>query len=285
MNTITLSVTEHNPLDSELGKESSYDNAYNPKRLYAIPRKEKRLEISIDEESLPFHGMDYWTHYEVSWLNAKGKPIVAIAEMSYDCTSSFIVESKSLKLYFNSLNNSKFNTTEEVTQIIQRDLEQLLKTPVTVVLSLLSEHKTRAQQDYFSGICLDALDIDCSVYTIESNFLTLEENSVTETVYSDLLKSNCLVTTQPDWGSVQITYHGRKINHEGLLRYLVSYRNHNEFHEQCIERIFVDILRRCQPKALTVYGRYTRRGGIDINPYRSTEKMRPADLNKRLLRQ
>ncbi|MCD6045792.1 MAG: queF [Gammaproteobacteria bacterium] len=270
---------------SELGKKTVYPQTYNAAYLYPISRADKRLEIGIDPDVLPFVGFDCWNHYEVSWLNEKGKPMVAIAEIIYDCNSLFIIESKSLKLYFNSFNQFKFKSVENVIQTIQKDLEPRLKTSVTVTLHPLNSAKAPTMKTAFEGICLDELDIECSTYNTDPNFLYTENKLVKESVYSDLLKSNCLVTHQPDWGSVQISYEGNKIDHAGLLRYIVSYRNHNEFHEQCIERIFVDILKRCQPKKLTVYGRYTRRGGLDINPYRSTHGVDFKGLNYRLPRQ
>lgn len=271
--------------DSELGKKTVYPQSYNADCLYPIARAGKRLEIGIDPDAPPFVGFDCWNHYEVSWLNEKGKPIVAIAEITYDCNSPFIIESKSLKLYFNSFNQFKFKSADAVIQTIQIDLEPRLQSAVTVTLHPLNSAQLPEMRTAFKGICLDELDIECSTYNTDPNFLHTENTVVKESVYSDLLKSNCLVTHQPDWGSVRICYEGNKINHAGLLRYIVSYRNHNEFHEQCIERIFVDILKRCQPKKLTVYGRYTRRGGLDINPYRSNHVVDFKGLNYRLPRQ
>jgi 7-cyano-7-deazaguanine reductase len=278
--TMSIDNTSH----SELGKKVEYDPYYNPEKLFPIPRKGKRDEIDIPEK-LPFYGVDIWNHYEVSWLNAKGKPIVALAEISYDCTSPFIIESKSMKLYFNSFNNTKFNSVEEVQETIKKDIEIKILSPVTVRILPLDELQNKPLSINFDGICLDKLDIECSIYLTDASYLITENNIVTETLHSNLLKSNCLVTHQPDWGSVQINYKGKKINHEGLLRYIISFRNHNEFHEQCIERIFMDILRHCQPDELTVYGRYTRRGGLDINPFRSTKKFPESVNNLRLIRQ
>ena len=273
------------PEQSELGKAATYDSHYNPERLYPIPRAPKREEIGVDPNALPFVGFDCWNHYEVSWLNQKGKPMVAVAEIYYDCTSPFIIESKSLKLYFNSLNNTPFESREVVQQTIQKDLEKALETTVRVLLYPVTSRVLTQLQPTFTGESLDELDVACSVYMVEPSFLSTADGLVEEVLCSDLLKSNCLVTGQPDWGSVQIEYRGKRINREGLLKYLVSFRNHNEFHEQCIERIFVDIMAHCQPEKLTVYGRYTRRGGIDINPYRSTEIADSIGLNQRLLRQ
>lgn len=274
------------PHHSELGKPAEYSAEYNPDKLFPISRKEKRQELGVSDE-LPFFGFDVWNHYEVSWLNRKGKPIVALAEICYPCESPNIIESKSLKLYFNSFNNTKFSSAHEVAINVRRDLEERVGAPVVVNIvpfPLTQLEPVTSHFAHFDGICIDALDVECHAYQVDPSFLSTTDEVVAETVYSDLLKSNCLVTNQPDWGSVQIIYKGKKIQHEGLLQYLVSFRNHNEFHEQCIERIFVDIMRLCSPEKLTVYGRYTRRGGLDINPYRSTQ---PVDQvkNLRLCRQ
>ena len=273
------------PEQSELGQSSSCDSHYNPERLFAIPREPKRKEIGVDPQNLPFYGFDCWNHYEVSWLNEKGKPMVAIAEIIYDCATPDLIESKSLKLYFNSFNNAQFKDSEEVRLAVERDLSSRLHGDVLVRILSLQEKELTMIQVAPKGECIDDLDVACSVYQVAPNYLSVEDQQVEEILYSDLLKSNCLVTNQPDWGSVQIAYTGKQINREGLLQYLVSFRNHNEFHEQCIERIFVDIMNRCKPERLTVYGRYTRRGGLDINPYRTTEKVNLQGLNYRLIRQ
>ncbi len=271
--------------ESELGKKSDYDLTYNPDRLYPIPRAGKRQEIGINSSALPFFGFDCWNHYEVSWLNEKGKPMVGIAEIIYDCRSPKLIESKSLKLYFNSFNNTKIKDKFELENIVKSDLEKRIDSEVSVTIYSLAEARQFKVIESFDGETIDNLDVGCSIYQVEPSFLSVIEEEVEEILYSDLLKSNCLVTNQPDWGSVQIAYKGKKINREGLLKYLISFRNHNEFHEQCIERIFVDIMTYCKPEQLTVYGRYTRRGGLDINPYRSTENTLPGGKNKRLIRQ
>lgn len=273
------------PEQSELGRSSEYESHYNADRLFAIPRDVKRKEIGIDPNQLPFYGFDCWNHYEVSWLNEKGKPIVALAEIIYDCSTPYLIESKSLKLYFNSFNNTQFKHSEEVKLTIERDLARRLGGGVHVRILSLKEKNLAMIQAAPEGICLDELDVTCSVYLVEPKYLSVEDRVVEEVLYSDLLKSNCLVTNQPDWGSVQIAYTGKQINQEGLLKYLISFRDHNEFHEQCIERIFLDIMQRCKPEKLMVYGRYTRRGGLDINPYRSTESTVPQGVNQRLIRQ
>lgn len=269
----------------ELGKSSAYSATYDPNKLYSISRKEKRREIGI-HHALPFFGYDLWNHYEVSWLNEKGKPVVALASILYECDTPNIIESKSMKLYFNSFNNTRFNSVNTLKQTIEEDIEKRVGGKVTVNIDTFPLKDKKNSFLDLEGTCIDHLDIECSTYLVDSSFLVVEKESVEETVYSNILKSNCLVTNQPDWGSIQIEYKGNKINHEGLLRYIVSFRNHNEFHEHCIERIFMDILQKCQPTELTVYGRYTRRGGIDINPLRSTGKSRLLNIaNGRLVRQ
>lgn len=281
----STSISPSEAADSELGKKTEYDQSYNPNRLYPIPRAGKRREMGIDPNRLPFSGFDCWNHYEVSWLNAKGKPMVATAEIYYDCASPFIVESKSLKLYFNSFNHSKFTSMSEVEKTIINDLKKVVDSEVTVIINQLGHSQSALIYEKFDGECIDDLDIECTQYTVDPSYLYINNELVDEILYSDLLKSNCLVTNQPDWGSVQIIYKGNKINREGLLQYLVSFRNHNEFHEQCIERIFVDIMTYCKPSELTIYGRYTRRGGLDINPYRSTKNISFKNMNYRLIRQ
>lgn len=283
-----MSVDNHyQPEQSELGKKSEYDSLYNPDKLFPIARERNRIAIGIHVTPPPFYGFDYWNHYEVSWLNEKGKPIVAVAEIIYGCDSLNIIESKSMKLYFNTFNNTQFKDATTVQAIIKKDLTKRLGGSTVIVrvtpLNCLQEDKLLPR---LQGTCIDELDIECSVYHTEPAFLTTENELIKETLYTDLLKSNCLVTHQPDWCSVQISYAGKKINQAGLLRYIVSFRNDNEFHEQCIEKIFMHIMQRCQPTELTVYGRSTRRGGLDINSVRSTQPIAlPAIPNPRLYRQ
>ncbi|OGT63566.1 MAG: NADPH-dependent 7-cyano-7-deazaguanine reductase QueF [Gammaproteobacteria bacterium RIFCSPHIGHO2_12_FULL_45_12] len=272
------------PEQSELGKKAEYDPHYNPDKLFSISRKGKRDEIGVPD-NLPFFGFDLWNHYEVSWLNEKGKPVVALAEISYGCETPCIIESKSMKLYFNSFNHTNFKDKGAVQAIVKKDIEERVGGAVSVKIIPLSDLADDKFFVGFNGECLDKLDVECSSYMVEPSLLKYEEELVDETLFSNLLKSNCLVTNQPDWGSVQISYKGKKINREGLLRYIVSFRNHNEFHEQCIERMFMDIMKHCHPEALTVYGRYTRRGGIDINPWRSTKHIPQNLQNARLYRQ
>lgn len=271
---------------SQLGKKSAYDAQYDKTKLYPISRTPKRQAIGIIG-TLPFFGFDIWNHYEASWLNDKGKPVVAIAEIIYGCDSEQIIESKSMKLYFNSLNNTRFKDIKTVEKTIQNDLAQHLVTSIlSVKLTPLSTYPVEQLIPRMNGINLDELDITCDIYHAAPQLLSTSTEWVKETLCSDLLKSNCLVTNQPDWCSVQIDYQGAEINHEGLLRYLVSFRNDNEFHEQCIEKIFMHILTYCKPDLLTVYGRSTRRGGLDINACRSTQPITPDMIARtRLCRQ
>lgn len=254
--------------NAPLGKQSSYISTYTPELLFPIPRAEKRKEIGINGTQLPFVGEDLWNAYEISWLNKKGKPEVAIGQFIIPCDSPNIIESKSLKLYLNSFNQTKFSSIDEVSNVITKDLSTASGKLVQVTLSSLDEYQVEAQEP--SGTCLDTLDIECNTYQPKPDYLTTEKEEVTETLYSNLLKSNCLVTGQPDWGSIFIQYTGKKINHANLLKYIVSLREHNEFHEQCVERIYMNINKKCLPKQLSVSAFYTRRGGIDINPHRSS---------------
>lgn len=260
-----------------LGRASAYVDQYDVSLLFSIPRAGKRLEIGLSSSAAPFFGADMWTAFEVSWLNPRGKPQLAIAHLTVPCESPHIIESKSLKLYFNSLNNSSFPSLESVADTIKRDLAaaawQGAAQQGAVGVRLLKPEVFDALPIHeLDGLNLDRLDIDCTRYTPAPDLLgaVAGESPVSEVLVSHLLKSNCLVTGQPDWGSVQISYTGPVIRQEGLLQYLVSYRNHNEFHEQCVERIFMDIWTRCKPTRLSVYARYTRRGGLDINPYRTS---------------
>ncbi|GAB4230582.1 MAG: NADPH-dependent 7-cyano-7-deazaguanine reductase QueF [Chlamydiales bacterium] len=263
--------------DCLLGKETRYDLDYDSKILHAIPRKENREELNITTP-LPFQGVDIWNAYEVSWLDFKGKPKIAICQFGIPCESSHIIESKSLKIYLNSLNQMKCPIDDHIKNIIQRDLSNTLGIPINIHL-FQPNHFSEFTFEEFEGKCIDDLDIEIDQYTIEPNFLRSIPNTyVEETLYSNLLKSNCLITLQPDWGSILIRYKGPKIDQEGLLRYIASLRCHQEFHENCIERIYMDIMRQCKTEMLTVYGKYTRRGGVDICPFRSNFEPNPIDF-------
>ncbi len=276
--------------DSQLGKASAYADQYAPELLYPIPRSAKRLELGLTD-TLPFLGADMWTAFELSWLGPRGKPQLAIAHITVPCESSHIIESKSLKLYLNSYNNTVFADAAAVLTRLRADLTEAAWRGAVVQASvgvrlLVPELFDREPVQELDGLSLDRLDVECRQYTPAPDLLrTLaDEPPVTEVLTSRLLKSNCLVTGQPDWGSVQISYSGAPIDQEGLLQYLVSFRNHHEFHEQCVERIFMDIWQRCQPTKLAVYARYTRRGGLDINPFR-TSYARALPPNVRTARQ
>jgi 7-cyano-7-deazaguanine reductase len=265
--------TKTNLTDAPLGKTSSYSSTYSPALLFPIPRKYKREEMDISLP-LPFDGVDIWNAYEVSWLNPKGRPIIAMAEFSFPCQSTYIIESKSFKLYLNSFNQTRFASADEVKKTLIKDLSEASGVPVGVHLIFPASFSSIVLREPL-GICLDELDIDISTYHLEPQFLKKGKVLVEEVLYSNLLRSNCLVTGQPDWGTVQIHYYGPKINQESLLRYIVSFREHQEFHEQCVERIFMDVLRHCRPQKLSVYAQYTRRGGLDINPFRSNFSAHP----------
>ncbi len=255
---------------SPLGKTTSYRTEYSPELLFPILRSENRQELGI--KKIPFHGVDIWNAYELSWLNEKGKPQIAIGEFWIPATSPYLIESKSLKLYFNSFNQTRFSSLQEVCETIAKDLSVASQSQVTVNLNPHIQHGEP------KGICIDGLDIETDCYDVEPSLLKAGEEIVTETLYSELLKSNCLVTGQPDWATLSINYTGHQLDHEALLKYIVSYRNHQGFHEHCVESIFVHLLKVCKPKSLTVYARYTRRGGLDINPFRSTEEIQPQNL-------
>lgn len=267
-------------LHSPLGKETVYANQYDPSLLYPIERDINWQARGVDRSTLPFFGEDIWNSYEISWLNAKGKPMVALAQFHIPARSTHIVESKSFKLYLNSYNLSRFESADEVAAQMAKDLSNAAGGQVRVTLT---SPQDAVQIESFDGRCIDDLDITVAHYEPAPELLSSRGENVTETLVSHLLKSNCPVTGQPDWASVQVRYRGPKIDEEGLLGYLISYREHGDFHEQCVETIFMDILERCQPEELTVYARYVRRGGLDINPYRSTLDTLPT--NPRLSRQ
>lgn len=265
------------PEQCPLGKASAYTDHYDPTLLFPIPRADKRREIGV-VDTPPFFGADLWTSFELSWLNLRGKPQVAIAHFTVPCETPHIIESKSFKLYLGSFTNTQYADVAQVLARLRADLNEALWRGAPAMQSgvgvkiLLPEMFDRESVHELDGLSLDRLDIECTRYTPAPDLLraNVADQPVTEVLTSNLLKSNCLVTGQPDWGSVQIVYSGPQIDQEGLLQYLVSFRNHNEFHEQCVERIFMDIRARCQPTRLAVYARYTRRGGLDINPFRTS---------------
>jgi len=270
---------------SALGKSSPYRSEYDPSLLFAIPRQDKRDELGL-HGALPFFGVDIWNAYELSWLNQRGKPQIAIASCMVPADSPMLIESKSFKLYLNSFNQTRLAGTDAVLELLRADLSAACGAPVQVTLHLPDAFE-RLRLGKFDGLLLDRLDIEIDSYLPDPSLLRVvsAEAPVEETLVSHLLKSNCLVTGQPDWGSVQIHYVGSPIDQEGLLKYLIGFRNHHEFHEQCVERIFVDLQRHCRPQKLSVYARYTRRGGLDINPWRSNFSTGQAPSNLRLARQ
>ncbi|MDP3844502.1 MAG: NADPH-dependent 7-cyano-7-deazaguanine reductase QueF [Oxalobacteraceae bacterium] len=276
------------PDQSPLGRPAAYLAEYAPALLFPIARQDKRDELGLAQGSgtLPFFGVDIWNAYELSWLNLRGKPQVAIATITVPADSPNIIESKSFKLYLNSFNQTRLAGTDALLHLLQADLSAGFGAPVQIALTL-PESFGSLQFGELEGQLLDRLDIEVSDYTPNPGLLkTVPDTApVEQTLVSHLLKSNCLVTGQPDWASVQIRYCGAPIDEEGLLRYLIGFRSHNEFHEQCVERIFIDILRRCKPQKLAVYARYTRRGGLDINPWRSNYSSGAQALNLRNARQ
>lgn len=279
-----MSQTNDPSILSPLGKPTEYRADYAPELLYPIPRQLKRDELCITADTLPFLGEDLWNAYELSWLNPRGKPMVAVGTLRVPADSPNLIESKSLKLYFNSLNQTAFADTAKVIATLTRDLSAAAGAPVAVDVQPLGD-QPQAAIDYPQGVRLDDLDVSCEAYQPAPELLAVTDGPIVEeTLYSHLLKSNCLVTGQPDWAMVVIRYRGRPIDRAALLRYIVSFRNHNEFHEQCVERIFCDITRQCGPEALAVHARYTRRGGLDINPFRSSGAFPPPG-NAREIRQ
>jgi len=263
---------ELTPEQSQLGRATEYRSDYAPELLFPIPRQQKRDELGIAPGALPFAGEDVWNAYEISWLNLRGKPQVAIGVFRIPATSPCLIESKSLKLYLNSFNQTGFADVAAVRECVRRDLSAAAGGVVEVEIHSLDEQPVR-HYTYPQGLCVDGLDVEINCYQPKPALLrtVLGREVEDELLYSHLLKSNCLVTGQPDWGTVMIRYSGPAIDQESLLRYVVSFREHNEFHEQCVERIYTDIMAQCAPRKLAVWARYTRRGGLDINPFRASE--------------
>lgn len=270
---------------SPLGKPVAYGRGYDSKLLFPIARAPNRVRLGLGA-TLPFHGVDIWNAYELSWLDGRGKPVVALGEFRVPALSPNLIESKSLKLYLNSLNQERLGDFEAVATLLANDLSAAAGAAVGVALRPPAD-VTGAAAGAWHGESIDDQCLDIDDYG-PPNPAHLRADGADdddgEGLVSNLLKSNCPVTGQPDWASVQIVYRGPRIDRAGLLRYLVSFRAHAEFHEHCVERIFVDLLDRCAPRSLAVYARYTRRGGLDINPFRcSAAGLTPA--NPRLSRQ
>lgn len=270
----------------QLGKHTEYISVYTPSLLDPIPRSLARESLAIDQQQLPFAGVDIWTAYEVSWLNHNGLPQQAIAVFAIPADSPNIIESKSFKLYLNSFNQTRFNNRSEVLATLESDLKVAAGAPVLVDLEGLDQFAATGVQRP-RGICIDQQDVKITDYQPNANLLTTLEEERNETLYSDLLKSNCPVTAQPDWATLIVSYSGKQICAEALLRYVVSFRDHQDFHENCVERIYCDIMERCQPSSLMVYARYTRRGGLDINPLRHSlnDSHNALEIASRLVRQ
>jgi len=256
---------------SPLGDKSEYVDQYSPELLFPIPRKEP-WRPSFTKR--PFYGVDIWNAYEISWLNKQGVPQMAIGEFRLPGDSPNIVESKSFKLYLNSFNQTMVASRDKVQQMMQKDLSEAAGAPMQVRLFGLNEQAMPIMATL--GECIDERPIETLVYEPDASLLAAHEDQYrTETLHSHLLKSNCPVTGQPDWATLVVEYEGATLDRSTLLEYIISYRQHGDFHEQCVEQIFLDIMAHCQPKQLTVYARYLRRGGLDINPYRSTRPLDP----------
>ncbi|WP_460457186.1 NADPH-dependent 7-cyano-7-deazaguanine reductase QueF [Arenimonas alkanexedens] len=269
---------------SPLGQAVEYGADYDPSLLFPIARAGQRAALGLGDD-LPFVGVDFWNAYELSWLDGRGKPRVALAEFRMPATSPNIIESKSFKLYLGSYAQAGFADTDTLRAQLVRDLSEAAGAPVSVVLTPASSNNA-ALIETLEGDLIDDLPIEISHYgPPRPDFLSADpELKVDEILVSHLLKSNCPVTGQPDWASVQIRYAGARIARDGLLRYLVSFRSHSDYHEQCVERIFIDLMQQCAPTRLAVYARYTRRGGLDINPFRATPGL-PLPGNPRTARQ
>ena len=259
--------------DLPLGRHVDYPREYDPALLFPIARSLGRGALRLDalpSGGLPFIGHDRWHAYELSWLDRRGKPVVETATFTVPAESPNLVESKSLKLYLNSFNGSRFDDAQSVRARIAADLGQVAGADVDVVFGLPAIDADDEAQS------IDALDVDIDTYgPPDPGLLRSDDDIVNETLHSRLLKSNCPVTAQPDWAQLRIAYRGPRIDRAGLLRYVVSFRDHADFHEQCVERIFVDLMARCRPESLSVQARYTRRGGLDINPWRATADRAP----------
>lgn len=279
----------HQPEQSLLGKAVAASKHYSPQILFAISRQLGRDAIGLTQAgevaALPFRGVDVWHGYELSWLDGKGKPVVAMARFTVPCESACIIESKSFKLYLNALNYTRFETPSLLVAVMIRDLSAAAGMAVGVELF---------QQDQFArlipaaidGVLLDTLPLCVDDYRYQPALLQHaggENDQATEQLVSHLFRSNCPVTGQPDWATIRISYQGRPISHAAVLAYLVSFRDHQEFHEQCVERIFTDIQHHCQPRRLCVEAFFTRRGGLDICPVRCSDAALPTPL--RLFRQ
>lgn len=272
------------PSHGPLGESVDYPDQYSPDLLHPIARQPGRERLGLTG-ARPFQGVDIWNAWELSWLNSRGKPEVAIGEFRFPADSPAIVESKSFKLYLNSFNQTKMVSEQALKACLEQDLAGACGSAVEVILHRPDSWARGFALSAEDGICLDELDIVPVDYQPNAGLLQAGPDAIVEEkLYSHLLRSRCPVTGQPDWASIYIHYRGNKLDHAGLLAYLISFRQQDDFHEQCVEQVFCDIHNHCRPEALTVYARYLRRGGLDINPWRSTDaELRPA--NPRAARQ
>jgi 7-cyano-7-deazaguanine reductase len=246
-----------------LGRQTDYPQKYSPELLCPIPRSDSRQHLCIPHR-LPFSGIDIWNAWELTWLDAGGKPAVATVHIEVPAESANLVESKSLKLYFGSFTMTEFDHATDVLRAIERDVSDCVGAPVVV------DFNADVAICGLDGQCIDALDVTCVAFDIDANLLAADPaTEVRECLHTHLLRSLCPVTAQPDVGSLMVSYSGPRIDPESLLRYVVSFRNHNDFHEACVERMFMDIMERLEPARLTIQAFYQRRGGIDINPFRT----------------
>ncbi|REC94488.1 NADPH-dependent 7-cyano-7-deazaguanine reductase QueF [Kushneria indalinina] len=268
--------------DAPLGHTSAYITEYDPSLLYPIARSANRASLDLDEDDLPFEGEDEWQAFELSWLTPTGKPVVAIARFRVPADSTWLIESKSWKLYLNSFNQTRFASSVEVRRVLRQDLSRVVDAEVEVTLFGVDDMALAPGR--LPGLCLDDLEVEVDTYQPDPELIITDNEIVEETVHSHLLKSNCPVTGQPDWGSVLIRYRGPALDHHALLAYIISFREHQEFHEHCVERMFMDILREAEPDQLLVMARYVRRGGLDISPWRSLPGETPIKT-LRLMRQ
>jgi 7-cyano-7-deazaguanine reductase len=255
--------------DAPLGRKIGHAPHYHPGHLFPISRKEGRKSLDI-EARLPFYGVDIWNAYEVSWLDSRGKPEIGMLEIRFPCHTEKLIESKSLKLYLNSFNQTRFFSAEAVVSFIKSDLSEASGGRVSVLLIAASEFHRKSISSLPKAVCIDEVPIEIDRYQVTPDFLAARGSRVEERLFSRLLRTKCPVTGQPDWADLFIAYSGPQIDPQGLLRYVVSFREHAGFHENCVEQIYMDILRRCKPEKLSVYARFTRRGGIDINPFRAS---------------
>lgn len=271
-----------------LGKEVAYPTEYDAGILLPIARSLGRASLAtplrndstLMTSALLFEGWDMWRGYELSWLDPRGLPRVAILKAWFPHDSTHIIESKSFKLYLNSLNHTRFADVKSLERLITADLSERAGAPVRVAI-VSPEQFVNERISEPADICIDNQSIDIEIYQPDAKLLRCDPEQIkSESLFSRLLKSNCPVTGQPDWASLHIQYTGPAIAHDALLRYVVSYRQHEGFHEQCVEQIFCDLMRHCQPTELSVYARYTRRGGMDINPWRATPGMPEPPLDR-----